>query len=58
MDCGDVVVHIFRADIREHYGLENLWSDATRVRLPTHPAPPAVSMSGAKAGGGRARKQG
>ena len=34
MDFGDVVVHIFRSDIRDHYGLEKLWSDAKRVRLP------------------------
>ncbi|MGH7230478.1 MAG: ribosome silencing factor [Nitrospiraceae bacterium] len=34
MDFGDVVVHVFRSDIREHYGLEKLWSDAKRVRLP------------------------
>lgn len=59
MDCGDVVVHIFRADIRGHYGLEHLWSDAKRVRLPAHPATPgAVSMSAPKARGGRVRKQG
>lgn len=35
MDFGDVITHIFRADIREHYGLEKLWRDAKRVYLPT-----------------------
>ena len=35
MDFADVVVHVFRADIREHYGLEKLWNDAKRVRLPS-----------------------
>lgn len=34
MDFGDVVVHIFKQDIREHYALEKLWGDAKRVRLP------------------------
>jgi ribosome-associated protein len=27
MDFGDVVVHLFSPDIREHYDLEELWSD-------------------------------
>ncbi|MGQ0810436.1 MAG: ribosome silencing factor, partial [Nitrospiraceae bacterium] len=34
MDFGDVVVHVFRKDVRGHYGLEKLWADARRVRLP------------------------
>lgn len=43
MDFGDVVAHVFRKDVREHYGLEKLWADAKRVRLPSEgssgPAP-------------------
>ena len=27
LDFGDVVVHVFSPDIREHYDLEELWSD-------------------------------
>jgi ribosome-associated protein len=27
MDYGDVVVHLFSPDMREHYDLEELWSD-------------------------------
>jgi ribosome-associated protein len=27
VDFGDVVVHLFSPDIREHYDLEELWSD-------------------------------
>ena len=34
LDSGDVVAHVFRSDIREHYGLEKLWIDAKPVRLP------------------------
>ncbi len=43
MDFGDVVAHVFRKDVREHYALEKLWADAKRVRLPSEdsssPAP-------------------
>ncbi|MEW6245144.1 MAG: ribosome silencing factor [Nitrospirota bacterium] len=35
MDFGDVVAHVFRKDVREHYALEKLWADAKRVRLPS-----------------------
>jgi ribosome-associated protein len=34
MDYADVVVHVFRSDVRGHYALEKLWSDAKRVRIP------------------------
>jgi ribosome-associated protein len=31
IDAFDVMVHLFSADRREHYGLENLWKDAVTV---------------------------
>ena len=41
IDFGDVVAHIFRHDVREHYALERLWADAKRVRVPDE----AISQS-------------
>ena len=32
LDYFDVIVHIMRPDVREHYDLEGLWGDAPRVR--------------------------
>jgi ribosome-associated protein len=31
MDCDDVIVHVFQRDVREHYDLERLWSDAPKL---------------------------
>lgn len=33
LDFGDVIVHVFRHTVREHYDLEGLWIDAKRVPL-------------------------
>ena len=32
LDYFDVIVHIMRTDVREHYDLESLWGDAPRVK--------------------------
>ncbi|HNU99984.1 MAG: ribosome silencing factor [Verrucomicrobia bacterium] len=32
LDYFDVIVHLMRDDVREHYGLESLWGDAPRLR--------------------------
>ena len=43
LDFGDVVAHIFRQDVRSHYALERLWSDAKEVAIPDEapaPSPP------------------
>ncbi len=32
LDYFDVIVHIMRSDVRDHYDLESLWGDAPRVR--------------------------
>jgi ribosome-associated protein len=34
IDLFDVMIHLFRADVRSHYGLENLWKDATEISVP------------------------
>jgi len=33
VDLFDVMIHLFRADVRSHYGLENLWKDAKEISL-------------------------
>ncbi len=33
IDCGDVIVHLFQQEIRDHYDLERLWSDAAVFEL-------------------------
>jgi len=33
LDASDVILHIFRSDMREFYALERLWSSAEQVKL-------------------------
>ncbi|MDJ0849011.1 MAG: ribosome silencing factor [Myxococcota bacterium] len=33
IDWADVIVHVFQEEVREHYDLERLWSDAPRLAL-------------------------
>ena len=33
IDLGDLVVHLFQREVRQHYDLERLWSDASRVAV-------------------------
>jgi ribosome-associated protein len=33
IDAFDVMIHLFRADMRERFGLERLWRDATEMSL-------------------------
>ena len=46
MDFSDIIVHIFRQDVREHYALERLWADAKRISIPGQPpdTKPAVTL--------------
>ncbi|MCB1125919.1 MAG: ribosome silencing factor [Verrucomicrobiae bacterium] len=47
LDYFDVIVHVMRPETREHYGLEQLWGDAGRVRV--------ARKRAASAGAGRAK---
>lgn len=29
IDAGDVIIHLFKPDVRAHYGLEKMWDDAS-----------------------------
>ncbi len=33
IDCADTIVHLFQQEIRDHFDLERLWSDATPIEL-------------------------
>ena len=33
IDYVNVVAHVFQTDIREFYGIENLWNDAKKVKI-------------------------
>ncbi|MBI3621970.1 MAG: ribosome silencing factor [Nitrospirae bacterium] len=33
MDYTDVIVHIFQTEMREFYGLDQLWGDAKKVKV-------------------------
>jgi len=33
IDCADTIVHIFQQEVRDHYDLERLWSDAPPLEL-------------------------
>jgi ribosome-associated protein len=49
LDYGDIIVHIFRSDIRQYYALEKMWADAPQITIPEpeHPlAPPRQLVSG------------
>lgn len=41
LDYGSVVVHLFDAETRDYYALEDLWNEAKRVKLPWDKDEPA-----------------
>ncbi len=49
LDYGDIIVHIFRPDIRQYYALEKMWADAPQIPIPAPEhtiAPPRQIASG------------
>ena len=36
MDYGDVIAHVFYADVRKFYDIENLWGDAPKTKYLNH----------------------
>jgi len=48
VDCGDVIVHLFQAEARAHYGIEKMWSLPKPKRKPAKEAGDAPDESPAK----------
>ena len=45
VDYGDIMVHIFTEDIREHYGLDRLWGDAPSQVIEDEPSTVAIGQA-------------
>jgi len=57
IDAFDVMIHLFTADQREHYALENLWKDAVEVSVPSlFAAPKPEKIAKPKATKGKVSK--
>jgi ribosome-associated protein len=50
LDYFDVIVHVMRPDVREHYKLEDLWGDVPRVKVKAARKPRAKSAAKDQAG--------
>ena len=48
LDYGDIIVHVFKTDIREYYALEKMWSDAPQVPVPEQDSPVSLQPRSAK----------
>ncbi len=49
LDYGDIIVHIFKTDIRQYYALEKMWADAPQLTIPESElplSPPRQLVSG------------
>jgi ribosome-associated protein len=34
LDYGDVILHVFKDEVRRYYDLDGLWADAPRIEIP------------------------
>jgi ribosome-associated protein len=34
LDFGDIIVHIFKTEVRQYYALEKMWADAPQITIP------------------------
>ena len=34
LDFGDVIVHVFKTEVRQYYALEKMWADAPQIDIP------------------------
>lgn len=57
LDYFDVIVHVMRADVREHYDLEGLWGDAPAVKPPAARKRASQTKAGSKKAPKVARKK-
>ena len=46
MDLADVIVHVFQHEVRRHYDLERLWSDAPKLDLHIEEGSPGTPGTG------------
>ena len=58
LDYFDVIVHIMRKDVREHYNLEALWGDAPKVTPKAVEAPAGAAKPKRKRAATSAKKPG
>lgn len=56
VDLFDVMIHLFRADVRARYGLENLWKDAKEISLTSDSAPKAKRKSMKRSSGPKKKR--
>jgi ribosome-associated protein len=49
IDCGDVIVHVFRPEVRAFYQMEKMWMDPADLRARAAAAPRAMAASPADA---------
>lgn len=47
LDYGEIMIHLFKPHLREHYALERLWPESSLIELEIDASHPAMGDSGA-----------